>query len=347
MSHWYLEQAKPFDTATQKEAEAYQLTLTKPPGALGRLENIACQFSAFQSTLKPELSKIDIVVMAGDHGVANEGVSAFPQAVTGEMVKNFASGGAAIAVLARQLQASLSVLNLGTVTELESINGVIDCRISAGTANFCEKEAMTAAELNQAFEAGKQAAERAAASGAQLFIGGEMGIANTTSAACVAAKLLNKTPVELAGPGTGLDSEQVKHKAEVIERALAKHSVVDSVDILRALGGFELAGLVGAYISCAQKGIPILIDGYISTAAALAAVKINPSIKNWLIASHRSAEPAHKLMLEGLGLQPLIELEMRLGEGSGAAVAVPLLQAACLLQSEMASFADAGVSEKL
>ncbi len=347
MNEWYLEKAKKFDSDMQKQAEAYQLTLTKPPGALGQLEQLATQFSAYQSTLKPEISNIEIVVMAGDHGVAEEGVSAFPQAVTAEMVKNFASGGAAISVLARYLSANLTVLNLGTVAELEPIDNVTDKRIAAGTANFCNGPAMTSEQLGQALAAGADVVQAASTNNAQLFIGGEMGIANTTAAACIASRLLAKYPYQLAGPGTGLDAAQVQHKVSVIERALAKHPTDEPLEVLRVFGGFEIAGLVGAYIASAQLGIPVLIDGYIATAAALVAVGVNDSIKPWLIASHRSAEPAHIMMLEQLELEPLIDFGMRLGEGSGAAVAVPVLQAACKLQSEMASFAAAGVSEKL
>ncbi len=347
MSEWYLKPAKHFDTAMQKQAEAYQLTLTKPAGALGRLEHIATQFSGYQSTLKPTLKNIEIVIMAADHGVAVEGVSAFPQAVTAEMVRNFASGGAAISVLARQLFAELTVINMGTIAPLEEIDGVLDRRIAAGTQNFCEREAMTSAQLQQALRVGQEAIINAMANNAQLFIGGEMGIANTTAAACIAARLLAKSPQQMAGPGTGLNSEQVQHKSRVIEKALNRHSMIDPLDVLRIFGGFEIAGLAGAYIACAQAGIPVLLDGYIATAAALVAVQINPSIKPWLMASHCSAEPAHCLMLEALGLEYLFDIGMRLGEGSGAAIAVSLLQSACLLQSEMASFSAAGVSEKI
>jgi nicotinate-nucleotide--dimethylbenzimidazole phosphoribosyltransferase len=284
--------------------------------------------------------------MAGDHGVAAEGVSAFPQAVTGEMVKNFATGGAAISVLARQLFAELTVVNMGTVNTLPAIDGVIDRRIAAGTANFCLQPAMTQEQLLQAFRVGQEVVVNAMANGAQLFIGGEMGIANTTSAACIAAHLLAKYPEQVAGPGTGLTGAGVLHKTRVIERALARHPSLEVLDVMANLGGFEMAGLTGAYIASAQAGIPILLDGYIATAAALVAVRINPSIQPWLLASHCSAEPAHRMMLEALNVEPLLDIGMRLGEGSGAAVAVPLLQAACLLQSEMATFAAAGVSEK-
>lgn len=347
MSKWYLQPAKIFDADMKKQAEAYQLTLTKPAGSLGRLEQIATLFSAYQSTLKPRIKNIDIVIMAADHGVAEEGVSAFPQSVTAEMIKNFASGGAAIAVLARQLFADLTVVNMGTVAPLAPVDGVLDRRIAAGTANFCRQPAMTAGQLQQAMRVGQEVVVNAMTNNAQLFIGGEMGIANTTAAACVAARLLGKTPQQLAGPGTGVNGAQLEHKTRVIERALALHATNDAEEVLRTFGGFEIAGLAGAYIACAQAGIPVLLDGYIATAAALAAVQINPSIKPWLVASHCSAEPAHAMMLEALDIVHLLDLDMRLGEGSGAAITVPLLQSACLLQSQMASFSGAGVSEKL
>lgn len=346
MSAWYLQAAKTYSKEWQNKAEAYQATLTKPIGALGRLEQIATQFSAYQHTLKPVIKHITIVVMAADHGVASEGVSAFPQAVTAEMVKNFASGGAAISVLACQLFAELTVVNLGTVSELPDIDGVLDRRIAAGTKNFCLTSAMTQEEMLQALRVGQEVIINAMANNAQLFIGGEMGIANTTAAACIAAHILGKYPEQVAGPGTGIDGAQIVHKTVVIERALARHPSLEPLDILANLGGFEIAGLVGAYIAAAQAGIPILLDGYIATAAALVATKVNPSIKPWLIASHCSAEPAHLMMLQALDIEPLLDLGMRLGEGSGAAVAASLLQSACLLQSNMASFADAGVSEK-
>lgn len=345
--NWYLNPAKAVNAAMLQQAKDYQNTLTKPPGSLGVLEQLAAQFSAWQNTLKPTVNKVDIVIMAGDHGVAEEGVSAFPQAVTAEMVRNFANGGAAISVLARQLAAQLTVLNLGTVNPLEPISGVVDQRIAAGTANICTAAAMTEQQLQQALQAGRQVAEQAKAQGADLFIGGEMGIANTTPAACLAARLLAKYPEQVTGPGTGLDAAQLQHKMAVVERALAKHPVTEPLAVLRCLGGFEIAGLAGAIIACAQAGLPVLLDGYIVTAAALVATAINPTVKDWLLASHCSAEPAHRMMLESLQLTPLLDLAMRLGEGSGAAVAVPVIQAACRLQSEMASFADAGVSGKI
>ena len=347
-STWYTNPAKVINKSWLEKAKLYQLSLTKPPGSLGRLETLAVQFSAFQETLTPELKNIYIAIMAGDHGIADEGVSAFPQAVTGEMIKNFASGGAAISVLAKHHGASLTVFNTGSVFELPDIDGVVDCRIAAGTANFLQQAAMTDEQCLQALSIGQQAIFRAVETNAQVFVGGEMGIANTSSAACLTAKLLNKSARDLAGPGTGLDAEGVSHKAVVIQKVLDKHSAkMDALTLLTHLGGFEIAALVGAYISAAQNGLPVLVDGYIASAAALIAVQINPTVKPWLLASHQSAEPAHILMLQALGLEPLVQLDMCLGEGSGAAIVIPLIQQACILQSQMATFTQANVSEKV
>ena len=344
---WYHESARSIDESIRQQALACQNNLTKPPGALGFLEDIAITFSAWQATVRPRVERVDIVVMVADHGVAAEGVSAFPQAVTGEMVKNFATGGAAISVLARQLQARLTVINLGTVNELEPMEHVYNRRIAAGTANICEQPAMTDEQLQQALSLGRQSIEHAVANQTDLFVGGEMGIANSTSAACIAARLLGKYPEQIVGPGTGINGAGLQHKTHVVERALVRHPDAEPIEVLRCLGGFEIAALAGAYIACAQKGLPALLDGYISTAAALAAVAINPSIKPWLLASHCSAEPAHAMMLDALKLKPVLELSLRLGEGSGAALVVPIIQSACRLQSEMASFDTAGVSGKL
>lgn len=334
--------------AARAAALVRQGQLTKPPGALARLEDIAVQLAALQGVERPQLQNIHISVFAADHGVAAEGVSLFPQAVTAEMVRNFARGGAAISVLAKQLNATLEVINLGTVSVVEALPGVRDERIDAGTANFAQQAAMSDAQLAAALRAGCAAVLRAKQSGAQLFIGGDMGIANTTSASAIACALLQTAPVLLSGPGTGLDSNGVAHKARVIEQALARHRLShdNPLSVLRHVGGFEIAGLCGAYIAAAQQGLPVLVDGFISSVAALAAVHINPAVRNWLLFGHTSAEPGHQRVLAALDAQPFLQLGMRLGEGSGAAVAVPILQLACALHNGMATFAEAGVSEK-
>ena len=329
-----------------KDANSRQQQLTKPPGSLGKLEELAIKFSAIQKTQQPQVKNIHITIFAADHGIAKEGVSAFPQVVTTEMVKNFSRGGAAISVLAKELGAKLEVVDLGTVVEAGELHGVISSRIAKGTANFAEQAAMSESQLDQAFQAGIAAVQRAIDADADVFIAGDMGIANTTTAAALACAFLNKAATELAGRGTGLDDDGVSHKAKVIAAALIKHqaNTLSELEILRFFGGFEIAAITAAYLYAAQQGLPVIVDGFITTAAALAAVKINTECANWFIYSHQSHEQGHALMLEALGAVPLLNLNMRLGEGSGAATVVPLLQHACALHANMATFAEAGVS---
>lgn len=346
---WLNTPVKQPNRATEAAALERQSQLTKPPGALGQLESLAVRLAALQGVERPAVDKVSIAVFAADHGVADENVSAFPQAVTGEMVKNFARGGAAISVLAKTLGAQLEVVNLGTVNDPGEMPGVVRAVIAPSTANFAQGPAMTEAQLAQALQAGRDSVLRAQQAGAQLYLGGEMGIANTTAATALACALLDATPAQLAGPGTGLDSNGVAHKVAVIERALALHREhCDSpLECLRRLGGFEIAALAGAYLSCAQLGIPALVDGFISTAAALVAVRTMPACADWLFYSHGSAEPGHAYLLAALDAQPLLSLGMRLGEGSGAATALPLLRLACGLHNGMATFAEAAVSGKI
>lgn len=343
---WCEQAAAAPDEAAGAAARRRQADLTKPPGSLGRLEPLAIRLAALQGTALPAIDNVQIVVFAADHGIAAEGVSAFPQAVTGEMVRNFARGGAAINVLAQQLGAGLEVIDLGTVTDPGDLPGVIPARVAAGTANFRRDAAMTPVQCAAALDAGRAAAERALAANAQLFIGGEMGIANTTSATAVAAAMLGVAPAELVGPGTGLDQAGVAHKAAVIAAALDLHALnADPLSVLTAVGGFEIVALSGAFITCGQCRLPVLVDGFIASVAALVALHQVPTLAPWLIPAHRSAEPGHDRVLAALDLgPPLLDLGMRLGEGSGAATAVPLLRAACALHAGMATFADAGVS---
>jgi len=326
-------------------ARARQTVLTKPPGSLGALEALAIRLAALQRSEQPRVDEVWISVFAGDHGVAAEGVSAFPQVVTGEMVRNFATGGAAISVLARELGARLEVVNLGTVNDPGDIPGVRRAIVAASTANFCVEAAMSETQLAQALAAGRASAQAAVSAGTQLFIGGEMGIANTTAATALACALLQRAPATLAGAGTGLDAAGIAHKAAVIERALARHAAPQApLAQLRCLGGFEIAALAGAYVAAAQAGLPVLVDGFITTAAALVAVRINPGVRDWLLFSHCSHEHGHAGLLQALDAAPLLDIGMRLGEASGAAVCVPLLRMACALHNGMATFAQAGVS---
>jgi nicotinate-nucleotide--dimethylbenzimidazole phosphoribosyltransferase len=345
---WWLNPCKPVDINVVEQAAARQQQLTKPAGSLGRLESIAVQLAGLQGQVKPTLAQVWIAIFAGDHGVVAEGVSAFPQEVTGQMLLNFVSGGAAISVLARQLGAQLEVVDLGTVNPALNLPGVRHLNIGAGTANFVQGAAMTQAQGEQALQAGRDSLLRAKVAGAQLFIGGEMGIGNTTAASALACALLDCPVAHLTGPGTGLNAEGVSHKAQVIERALALHAAQrsDALQTLFNLGGFEIAALVGAYLAAAQEGVAVLVDGFICTVAALVAVRLNPACREWLLFGHRGAEPGHRHVLETLQAEPLLELGLRLGEGSGAALAVPLLRLACDLHGQMATFAEAAVADR-
>ena len=332
----------------RRQAARRQSILTKPPGALGRLEALAIRLAALQGTAHPRADAVHIAVFAGDHGVVVEGVSAFPQSVTIEMVRNFAHGGAAISVLARELGATLEVINLGTVESLGQLDGVVELHLGPGTANITAHPAMTDKQFIRSLGAGRQSAERAVAAGAQLFIGGEMGIGNTTAATATACALLSVPPESVAGPGAGLDRTGVARKVEVIRRALALHRdhLAGPMEALRHLGGFEIAALTGAFITCAQIGLPVLVDGFIAGVAALVAERRRKEADHWFIHAHTSAEPGHAQVLRALNARPLLDLEMRLGEGSGAAMAVPLLRLACALHNGMATFTEAGVSHK-
>ncbi|MBR7196750.1 nicotinate-nucleotide--dimethylbenzimidazole phosphoribosyltransferase [Pseudomonas sp. 14A] len=345
---WWLNPCKTVNSDIIEQATERQQQLTKPAGSLGRLESVAVQLAGLQGQLKPTLEQVWIAIFAGDHGVVAEGVSAYPQEVTGQMLLNFVSGGAAISVLARQLGAQLEVVDLGTVNPALNLPGVRHLNIGAGTANFAQGAAMTQAQGESALQAGRDSVLRAKAAGTQLFIGGEMGIGNTTAASALACALLDCPVAHLTGPGTGLNAAGVSHKAHVIERALALHAAQrgDALQTLFNLGGFEIAALVGAYLACAQEGIAVLVDGFICTVAALVAVRLNPACREWLLFGHRGAEPGHRHVLETLSAEPLLELGLRLGEASGAALAVPLLRLACDLHGQMATFAEAAVADR-
>lgn len=334
------------DADAAEAAWQRQMQLTKPPGSLGRLETAAVRLAAQQGNPQPALERVWITVFAGDHGVCDEGVSAFPQAVTAQMVQNFATGGAAISVLARHLGATLEVVNAGTVTPLPALAGVRDEPVMPGTANLAREPAMTPDQRDRALALGDAAAGRARASGAELLIGGDMGIGNTTAAAAVACALLDASPEQLVGRGTGVDDDGLARKRGVVAMALERHGDDRSpLSVLASLGGLEIAALAGAILGAARRGVPVLVDGFIVSVAALVAVRHAPDAAAWLHFSHRSAEAGHDAVLRALDADPLLDLGMRLGEGSGAAAAVPLLQAACRLHGEMATFASAGVSD--
>jgi nicotinate-nucleotide--dimethylbenzimidazole phosphoribosyltransferase len=344
---WWLAPAQAINVPVREEALARQQQLTKPTGSLGQLERVAVQLAGLQGRVKPKADALWIAIFAGDHGVVAEGVSAYPQEVTGQMLLNFVTGGAAISVLAQQLSAQLDVVDLGTIAPLD-LPGVRHLRIGASTANFAHGPAMTQDQGLLALQAGRDSVLRAKAVGSDLFVGGEMGIGNTAAASAVACSLLDCPAHLLVGPGTGLNAAGIAHKTEVIERALKLHAehAGDPLQSLFCLGGFEIAALAGAYLACAQEGIAVLVDGFICSVAALVAVRLNPSCRDWLLFGHRGAEPGHRHLLETLQAEPLLDLGLRLGEGSGAALAVPLVRLACQLHNGMATFAEAAVADR-
>ena len=333
------------DKDYSKKALYRQTQLTKPPGSLGLLEDIAVRMAAMQQTEQPSVNRVWVSVFAADHGIAEESVSAFPQAVTAEMVKNFANAGAAVNVLSRFVNADFEIIDVGLIKAVDS-TAIISERAGNGTANFARQAAMTEEQMQSALIAGKSAVKRALKQRAQLFIGGEMGIANTTSASACAVVLTGFSVDQLTGAGTGLSNESIKHKAKVIKNAISLHQpfLETPLKVLQYLGGFEISALVGAYIYSAQQGLPVLIDGFIACVAALLAVKINLETQSWFFYAHCSQEKGHQLILKQLQARPILNLNMRLGEGSGAVAAVPLLQMACKLHNEMATFEQAEIT---
>ena len=344
---WVTQKCPDISTAHREAAIARQTQLTKPTGALGRLEQLAIELAGLQATERPRAARVPIIIFAGDHGIVAQGVSAYPQAVTIAMMANFASGGAAISVLARELGSTLEVVDTGTLAEA-AMPGIVADKPRHGTRDFSVEAALTLAELAFAFEAGQRAVTRAKAHQPDLLIFGEMGIGNTTTSAAIAASLLGISAEDIAGTGTGVDAAGRAHKARVIDAAIARHGIAGAAPekILCAVGGLEIAAISGAIIGAAQARIPVLIDGFIVSVAALAAVRLNPSCQPFLLPSHQSAEQGHRLVLRALNVQPLISLDLRLGEGSGAAITLPLVRSACHLHNDMATFAQANVPDR-
>ena len=328
-------------------AAARQGQLTKPAGALGRLETLAIELAGLQHAEKPRADRAPIIIFAGDHGIAAQGVSAYPQEVTIAMMANFAAGGAAISVLARELGSSLEVVDAGTLAEM-AMPGIVVDKPRRGSRDFGRETALSQEDLAFALDCGRRAVLRAAASEPDLLILGEMGIGNTTSAAAMAAALLVISAQEATGLGTGLDAAGRERKARIIDSALAHHDLAGAPPekILCAVGGLEIAAISGAIIAAAQRRIPMLVDGFIVSVAALAASRLNSSCRPYLIFSHRSAEQGHRLVLQAFGAQALLDLDLRLGEGSGAALALPILRLACALHNGMATFAEAAVPDR-
>ncbi|MEI1702193.1 nicotinate-nucleotide--dimethylbenzimidazole phosphoribosyltransferase [Acinetobacter baumannii] len=345
--NWWLQSVQQPNLDTKQQAEQHQLQLTKPTGALGDLEQIAITLASLQSNTHPQVNHPWITIFAGDHGVVEENISAYPQAVTRQMLQNFTTGGAAISVIAKYHQAHLQVIDCGTAGEAYEYAGVERHCIRAGTANFAKQAAMNADESRAALELGKNSVDTAKSKGADIYIAGEMGIGNTCSASALACLLLNDTAEQLTGVGTGIGADQLRHKIEVIEQAIElhhKHVTGDAFKTLCAVGGLEIAAIVGAYIRCAQVGLPMIVDGFISSVAALCAVRMNPQVSDWMLFGHQSAEYGHRRILQELNADPILKMNLRLGEGSGAGAALALVKMACVLHNQMATFAQAAVS---
>lgn len=345
--NWWLQSVQQPNLDAKQQAEQHQLQLTKPTGALGDLEQIAITLASLQSNAHPQVSHPWIAIFAGDHGVVEENISAYPQAVTRQMLQNFTTGGAAISVIAKYHQAHLQVIDCGTAGEAYEYAGVERHCIRAGTANFAKQAAMNADECRAALELGKKSVDTAKANGADIYIAGEMGIGNTCSASALACLLLNDTAEQLTGVGTGIGADQLRHKIEVIEKAIElhhKHVIGDVFKTLCAVGGLEIAAITGAYIRCAQVGLPVIVDGFISSVAALCAVRMNPKVRDWMLFGHQSAEYGHRCILQELNADPILKMNLRLGEGSGAGAALALVKMACALHNQMATFAQAAVS---
>lgn len=342
-----LERISPIDQQWIEQARARQLQLTKPPGSLGRLEEIANRLAGIQATLSPAVGRARIVVFAADHGVCAEGVNPYPQAVTAQMVANFLRGGAAINALARVAGAELEIVDAGVAFDIPEIDGLIRRPIARGTKNFCCEPAMSREEAVAALLLGIEIAERAAAEGCTLLGMGEMGIANTTAASALTAALTGLDPSAVTGRGTGADEACMKRKRSAIERALTLHAgcVHEPLDLLSRLGGFEIGAMAGFTLGAAANRCAVLVDGFIATGAAALAARIAPSVKGYLFAAHRSTEPGQARLLELIDQTPLLDLQMRLGEGTGVALAVPVIRAAVAAFNSMATFASAGVSD--
>ena len=320
---------------------------TKPRGSLGRLEEIARFYAAARGQSRPPAAVKAVVVMGADHGVTEEGVSAYPAEVTRQMLLNFAAGGAAINVLARQAGAQVVVVDMGIREPIADCPEIRSARVGPGTANFTRGPAMSSAEVQLCIERGIALGQELAAEGITLLGIGEMGIGNSTAASALTAAYLGLPPAEVVGRGTGLDEGGVARKIAAVERALAvnRPDAGHALDVLARLGGFEIAGLAGVILGAASRRVPVIVDGFIASSAALAAVRICPRSRGFLLAGHHSIEPGHRRVLAALDLRPVLDLEMRLGEGTGAVLAMALVDASLRILAEMATFAEAQVSD--
>ena len=335
----------PADPELEQRVERRLDSLSKPPGSLGRLEEAVRWYCRCRGAVLPPAPRKALAVFCGDHGVTQEGVSAYPAEVTAQMAANFAGGGAAINVLCRRVGIEPTIVDVGIASAVST--GLLNRKIAHGTRNFAREPAMSATERDGAIEVGIELADAFAGTGVSLAAAGEMGIGNTTAATAIGVALTGGPAEALAGPGTGLDAAGRGRKVQVVEKALTLHGL-DDRDPMRTLacvGGFEIAAMTGFYLGCAARRIPAVVDGFIASAAALAAVRIAPAVRPYLAFGHNSAEPGHELLLAALDATPLLDLGMRLGEGTGAALGIGLVDAAVALYREMATFESAGISE--
>jgi len=339
---------QPLDASLYGKAQARLDRLTKPLGSLGRLEELAASYVAITGELKPNIPRGVVFTFAADHGVAVEGVSAYPREVTPQMVLNFLRGGAGVNVLANHAGVSVRIVDIGVDHEFGAVPGLLARKIMKGTRNLAVESAMTRSQAEQAVMVGIELATEAVREGVGLIGTGEMGIGNTTPSAAITAVMTDRSAAEVTGRGTGIDESARMHKAILIQQALERHrpNPADPLDTLAKVGGLEIGGLAGLMLGAAEARVPIVLDGFIAGAAALIAVGLQPLCREYLIASHRSAEQGHRIVLDHLKLKPLLDLDLRLGEGTGACLGMDLVCAAIKIYTEMATFDEAGVSDK-
>lgn len=343
---WYDNPVFIINQTAQAQAQAHQNNLTKPTGSLGQMEQIVISLAGMQGVVYPSISRPYVAIFAGDHGVMAEQISAYPQAVTKQMLANFATGGACVNVMARHVGASIDVVNCGVVNAGQMM-GVRHEMIADGTHNFITQPAMSMDECLRALQIGRTSVERAVSDGADIYVAGEMGIGNTCSASALACLLLGQSAKSMTGRGTGVNDETLSKKTAVVEKAVALYGhLTKPLEQLASVGGFEMAAMVGAYIRAGQLGLPVVVDGFISTVSALAAIRINAGVADWLIFGHRSQEQAHGAVLSALQAKPILDLGLRLGEGSGALASLTLIKLACDVHANMATFDSAGVANK-
>ncbi len=344
-----LKKIKPVNDEWFAIAQKHLDNLTKPPGSLGRLEEFARRLVAITENKSPVLDKKVIFTFAGDHGITSEGVSAYPKEVTQQMVFNFLRGGAGINVLARHAGSEVVVVDIGVDADFGELDGLVKMKVIRGSKNFAKGPAMTRVEAVGCIEVGIDLANGYAKKGFKIFGTGEMGIGNTTPSSAIASALTDRPVSEVTGKGTGITEESLKRKIKIIENSikLNKPNPKDAIDVLSNVGGAEIGGIAGLILGAAANRIPVVIDGFISTAGALVAYCIEPKTKDYMFAAHNSVEIGHKAMLDKIGLRPILDLDLRLGEGTGAALAMLIIEAGLKIYKEMATFGEAGVSEKV